>query len=247
MSVEKRPLAVNLKRVHLVDKFVANPLAGLFAAQDCPFCGLPSDSGQACAGCASDLPWNREACPLCAQPDSLGLPCRRCRRRAHRFDAAWCAFVLCSPIHERVLALKYRARFDAARLLGSLMADTLRDGGRPLPDLLLPMPLHWRRLMRRGYNQALLLANVIGRSLAIPVDARALRRTRATQDQIGQTAAARRRNLRGAFACKRSLSGLHVALIDDVMTTGASFDELARVCRAAGAARVEVWAAARTP
>ncbi len=219
--------------------------AAPLATEICLGCRLPASGGLLCEGCKTDLPWNREACPRCAMPSVLNLPCPACLRRPRRFDAAWTAFRLQPPIHAGILGLKYAARFEQARLLGELMAQGLRER-ETLPDLLLPVPLHWSRLMRRGYNQALLLSRVVGRELQRPVDAGALRRLRRSSDQIGQSARARRRNLRGAFDCQRSLEGLHVALVDDVMTTGATFDELTRVCRRAGATRIEVWAAART-
>lgn len=172
-------------------------------------------------------------------------PCAACFARPRRFDAAFAALRLESPVREAIHALKYGARLDRARLLGELMAEALSDRAEPLPDLLIPMPLHRWRLMRRGFNQAGEIARALARRLNLPVDVRCARRVRATADQIGLDAVQRRRNLRGAFSINRDLAGLSVALIDDVMTTGATFDELARAARRAGAARIEVWAAAR--
>lgn len=101
--------------------------------------------------------------------------------------------------------------------------------------------------MLRGYNQALELARVNSRISGIPCDARAAQRIRCTPDQIGNTSAQRRRNIKNAFRVTRPLHGLHIALLDDVMTTGATLAELARACRAAGAVKIEAWSAARTP
>lgn len=213
----------------------------------CLFCAAATDGAGCCDGCRADLPWNRIACPGCALPSTSGSLCPRCLRRPRRFDSAWSAFVLAAPVHGGLLGLKYHARFVQARVLGELMAQALRARSEPLPDLLLPVPLHWRRLMSRGYNQALLLARQIGARLDLPIDPRSLHRHGAGRDQIGQSAGARRANLRGVFSASASLKGRHVALVDDVMTTGATFDELARVCRRAGASRIEVWSAARTP
>ncbi|MDB5973223.1 MAG: ComF family protein [Hydrocarboniphaga sp.] len=218
----------------------------LAAPPTCLFCSSPTDGPGCCAGCRADLPWNRSACPGCALPSVLPQICPRCSRRPRRFDSAWSAFVLAAPVHSGLLGLKYHARFVQARVLGELMAAELRSRREPLPDLLLPVPLHWRRLIRRGYNQALLLARELGCQLELPVDTRTLRRPGAGRDQIGQSASARRANLRGVFSASGSLQGRHIALVDDVMTTGATFDELARVCRRAGAKRIEVWSVART-
>lgn len=231
--------------LRLVDNFRLG--LDLAAPTGCLYCAAATTGAGCCDGCRTDLPWNRPACPGCALPSATGLPCPRCLRRPRRFDAAWSAFVLAPPVHGGLIGLKYHAQFVQARVLAALMAEALRARGQPLPELLLPVPLHWRRLMRRGYNQALLLARELGRELQLPVDARLLRRHGAGRDQIGQSASARRANLRGVFGASASLHGRHIALVDDVMTTGATFDELARVCRRAGAARIEVWSAARTP
>jgi ComF family protein len=223
------------------------PWLDLASAPSCLFCSAATEGAGCCDGCRADLPWNRIACRGCALPSASGALCPRCLRRPRRFDSAWSAFVLAAPIHSGLLGLKYHARFVEARVIGELMASELRNRAEPLPDLLLAVPLHWRRLVGRGYNQALLLARDIGKRLDVPVDSATLRRSGAGRDQIGQSASARRANLRGVFSASASLKGRHIALIDDVMTTGATFDELARVCRKAGAARIEVWSAARTP
>lgn len=212
----------------------------------CLYCLQATEGAPVCPGCAAALPWNRSACPGCAEPLPAVTLCRACQKRPQDFDSAWTAFTLAAPVHQSVLGLKYASRFEQARLLGRLMAQKLAQRAEPLPDLLIPVPLHRGRLFRRGYNQALELARGIAEVLAIEVDARSARRLRATEDQIGKSRAQRRRNLRKAFAIGRSLDGLHVALLDDVLTTGSTLSELARICRAAGAVRIEAWAAART-
>jgi ComF family protein len=171
--------------------------------------------------------------------------CRYCTRRALPFDSALSAFRYAAPIDQAVQRLKYSADFLAARWLGDAMAAAARSRAPALPDLLLPVPLHRGRLLRRGYNQAQELARVIGRELGIANRPRLARRVRATADQIGQSAHDRRRNLRGAFAVDAAVRGKRVALIDDVMTTGSTLAELARACRAAGAIEVQAWTVAR--
>lgn len=215
--------------------------------QRCRACGGATGGALLCDPCTLELPWNDAACRRCARPMAAPGTCPDCLRHAPRFDAAWAAFRLQSPIRHGVHALKYHADFAQARLLGELMARRLVARSAPLPTRLVPVPLHPLRLMRRGYNQAVEIARGIARCSGIALELDAAKRLRATEDQIGQSRAARRRNMRGAFAVRTDLAGQHVALVDDVMTTGATFDELARACRRAGAARIEVWAAARTP
>lgn len=222
------------------------PLRRLFVDARCTLCAGSAADGRLCSGCRADLPWNRVACPICALPQkTVAHACARCAAESPPFDFAWSAFRYEGPLPMLIAGLKYHAQFRHARLLGLEMAEALARRAAPLPSLLLPMPLHPRRLRWRGYNQALELARGIGARLAIDIDAEALRRIRATPDQIGTSAAKRRRNVKGAFAASAVLEGRHLALIDDVMTTGASVAELARACRKAGAAKIEVWTAAR--
>lgn len=220
---------------------------GLIAPVRCIWCAAARARDGICAGCRAQLPWNRTQCPGCALPQAAASLCRFCLRRAHRFDSAWSPFVLAAPVQQAIHGLKYAAQFGPARSLAALMAEQLAAREAPLPDLLLAVPLHRGRQLRRGYNQAQELVRTLARRLSIEFDAAAVQRVRATPDQIGLKAAARRRNLRGAFRVQRDLSGRHVALLDDVMTTGATLDELARAVRAAGATRIEAWALARAP
>jgi ComF family protein len=215
--------------------------------QECRWCDAPATGICLCVRCAADLPWIEHACPNCARPQLHDQPCAACAKRPPAFDAAWAAFRFEAPIHRCILGLKYRASFVDARMLGNLLSARLHTHRDPLPQLLLPVPLHRRRLVQRGYNQALEVAHIVGKALSVPVAHDVALRVRATEDQIGKTAAQRRRNVRGAFALRGSVEGLHVALFDDVMTTGATLGELARVCRAGGAARVEAWSIARAP
>ena len=227
----------------MVDQWLAGLLHGLAPAR-CQYCGCTTPDLPICKDCHAALPWNDPACPRCALPQIHPSPCPACLARAPHFDSAWCAFRLESPIRQSIHGLKYHARLLQARMLGELMASALaaRDHW---PELLIPVPLHHRRLFRRGYNQALEIARPIAASGRIRLWPDAVRRIRATTDQIGTSASQRRRNVRGAFVADTGMAGRSVALLDDVMTTGATLNELARVCRKAGATHIEAWAVAR--
>ena len=230
----------------MVDSLLSG-LLHLLLPERCSLCRQPAP-GPLCAECREDLPWNRSACPHCARPQDSGTGhvCASCAATPPPFDAGWSAFRYQAPIDQAVHGLKYHAGFRGARWLGLEMARALARRPQPLPQLLLPVPLHAGRLRRRGYNQALELARALGGQLGVEVDARIARRQRATDDQIGKSAAQRRRNVQGAFMVDGGrLQGLHIALVDDVMTTGSTLAELARACRKAGAVRIEVWTAAR--
>jgi ComF family protein len=139
---------------------------------------------------------------------------------------------------------KYSGLLAVSELMGQLLASNLQVAS--LPELLIPMPLHPTRLQERGFNQATEIARVVAKTLDIPFSTKLCSRTRPTQPQTGLALKERKRNMRGVFACSQSLAGKHVALLDDVMTTGASLDALARTVKDAGAARVDCWVIART-
>jgi ComF family protein len=164
------------------------------------------------------------------------------------FAATWAPFRYAHPLDLLEARFKFSGDLAAGRILAELMIERARIDRPERPALLIAVPLHVSRLRERGYNQAFELAKPIAKALEIPLDRDRLVRTRATPAQTGLDAAARRRNLRGAFAVA-SVCALpsHVALFDDVMTTGATLRECALTLRRAGVTRVDVWALARAP
>lgn len=216
-------------------------------ARRCLYCGASSAQIAICEGCAASLPWIQQPCPGCALPQNFDGLCRRCLKKPMPFDAAWAVFRLDAPVQQAIHGLKYHAGFLQANLLGELFAQKLGRRAQPFPDLIIPVPLHRTRLMRRGYNQALEVARIVKQNLDIRIGSDLAKRVRATPDQIGLSRTQRQKNLRGAFAVDAHVEGKHIALLDDVMTTGATLSELARVARHAGAAKIEAWAIARVP
>lgn len=231
----------------MVDKYRAE-IADFLAPARCHWCGARC-ADVACASCAAALPWNAPACRCCALPlgfSSSLSACNACLSDAPPQDRAWAAFRYEAPVAEGIRELKFHARLAPAHVLGRLMAQRLAARAEPLPELLVPVPLHDARLRRRGYNQALEISRELARRLSLRVLPHAARRSRPTLEQTRLDAAERRRNVRGAFTVEEdALRNRHVALLDDVITTGATLAELARAARAAGARRIEVWAAAR--
>jgi ComF family protein len=163
---------------------------------------------------------------------------------------SFAAFRFEPPIDQLIRDLKYQGVLPNARVLGVLLAAAVRERGGDLPGLLLPVPLHPARQRERGFNQAQAIARYAGRMVEIPFVAGAVRRMRNTPSQTGLDSQRRRRNVRGAFAVDDGhvaalRSAAHVALIDDVITTGSTLGELRQLLRAAGVRRVDVWAVAR--
>jgi ComF family protein len=188
-----------------------------------------------------------------APPDTPphDLVCGRCLRRPLPWDQAIAALVYGFPADRLVCRFKFNRDLAAGVVLARELLDAIRRSGQDLPHAIVPVPLHRTRHFSRTFNQAELLALHLGRELGIPVHSRLLARSRRTSAQSGLDAAARRRNLRGAFRLaaprERLPPGCHLALVDDVLTTGVTLAECSRTLKRAGAARISVWVVARAP
>lgn len=264
------PDAVNLNPPFRVDG-LGTRLARRIWRPRCLLCGEAGHLGlDLCAACAAALPWNRCACVRCGLPlprtadvpddggrdgtgasgptaaDTEAVTCGACLRRPPPQARCIAAFRYAPPLDRLMPRLKFHADLAAGRLLSRLMASCLAGADRP--DALVPLPLHRSRLRERGYDQALELARPLARHLVLPLRGDLLQRVRATPPQSRLDAAQRRRNVRGAFAVDttRRVPG-HVALLDDVMTTGATVHAAVRALKRAGIARVDVWVCARVP
>ncbi len=222
----------------------------------CLLCGLRAAHLQAglCRGCLADLPWLHAHCRQCALPlpqaDAL---CGQCLQRPPPFAHATAPLLYRFPVDSLVPAFKYHRQNAYGRLLAQLMllhlTHYLAQFPERRPDLLIAMPMHSARQAQRGYNQAFELARPLANALQLPLERRALQRSRATQPQQGLTARQRQQNLHEAFCCSQpaQITGRDIALVDDVMTTGTSATEATRTLLRAGANSVQIWCAARTP
>jgi ComF family protein len=218
----------------------------------CVLCGVEAADARLCADCAALLESNESACARCAEPLPMPTPlCGKCLQRPPAFDAAWAAYLYRAPFDHLVQRLKFNQALAVARALlpdwSAALRSHLQTRPEPPPQALVPIPLHRSRLRLRGYNQALELARDLGRELGLPVLPAALVRARATTPMPGLDLAARRRNVRGAFAVGPAPPPARVALIDDVMTSGATLNEAAKTLKQAGVAWVDVWVLARRP
>ena len=212
----------------------------------CVLCGRAGVGGRdLCSGCVAELPYIQSSCARCAIPLPQAGTCGRCQQNVSSFDLVYATFSYQPPIAQLIQGLKFNSQLYNARLLGELMAENLSSQHVELPDALIPVPLHAARLRERGFNQALALARPIAKKLALPLAAGCCQRVRSTSAQTGLDAKARRRNLKGAFELVRKLDVTHVAILDDVMTTGSTVEILASTLKQAGVERVDVWLCAR--
>lgn len=218
--------------------------AGLLPRQ-CFLCGGSANGTRLCSGCAAQLPEEPVAhCPVCALPSVDDMVCGRCQREPPAFDRTIAAHLYVFPFDRMVHALKYRGDLSLAAYFGGELAKLMLA---PEYDLVVPMPLHAKRLRLRGFNQAVEIARPFAKMHRLHLDLGSVRRIRDTQPQADLPWLDRKANMRGAFACDIRLDEQRVLLIDDVMTTGASLDALALALKAAGAARVDNLVVARTP
>ena len=215
----------------------------------CPACGNTCEPGShgLCAGCERCLPHLTRSCPVCALPyenTAISGVCGRCQRHPPAFHSAVCLFHYAPPVDHFIRSIKFHHDLGLARLLGRRLAVQLRDIGWH-PEVILPVPLHPARLRTRGFNQALELARPAADWLNLKPDIDGVERVRDTPSQTALTLKDRRKNLRGAFHASRDYAGKSVAIVDDVMTTGHTVENLARSLLQAGAREIRVWVIAR--
>ena len=207
-----------------------------------------------CADCFKQLPHNASCCVRCALPlpEEAGATvlCGRCIKKAPAFDYAYSLFRYEADIIRLIHQLKFAEKITYARSLGELLLMMWQAESSAVelqPDCLLPVPLHPARLRQRGFNQSIEIARIISSRLQIPIEYDAVIRQRQTTSQTGLDARQRRRNIRGAFEVVTEIKAKHILIIDDVMTTGSTVNELARVLKKSGVQCIGVLSVARAP
>jgi len=222
---------------------VLKAIGDLLFGGSCFLCRGKADA-LLCAECDADLPrLGPERCPRCALASPAGALCGRCLAQAPAYDATRAALAYRFPADALVQALKFRGELALAPFLGELLARCVAAMD---VDYVVPVPLSGERLRSRGYNQALEIARRVARSAGVQLAPELCERTRDTPAQTDLPLAQRSKNVRGAFRCPRLLAGARIAVLDDVMTTGATLEEVAATLKRAGAARVVNWVVART-
>lgn len=218
----------------------------------CLLCGNKTSRGtDFCEACEQQLPWLPPGCQRCAIPladAEFSELCGQCLTRPPSFTRTEACWLYRPPITSLVARFKYQRNLAYGRNLAGLMAVRLQNTYResPLPDRVTAVPMHYRRRWQRGFNQSEAIARQLSGTLLIPYQ-NLLTRQRYTPAQQTLDASQRKENLHQAFSCKPSVTGLSIAVVDDVMTTGATAEEISRTLLAAGATEVHLWCLARTP
>jgi len=249
----------------MVDKWL-NYILSSCLPQPCVVCGglrtSPTSPGL-CSGCKQELPVLGDCCLGCSNPldDMRSLMgqhpwsqlvqtryCGHCLTKPPCYDRSICFFPYRPPFNQLVTALKFSGTLAHARLLGQLFAEQLAmtlDDDETRPDIIIPVPLHATRLRQRGFNQSLEIARPIAKQLSIPLRSNLVQRRRATEPQSSLNLKQRRKNIRGAFTVTSTINHTHVAILDDVMTSGATVDALANTLKRHGVETVSVWCLCR--
>lgn len=217
-----------------------------------PTCILCSGKGfnrlDICHDCYMQLPWALHQCPRCAAPlpetSPINLICGECLHQAPAFDSTMAVFKHQHAIRYMVTQLKFNAQYKHARLLGTLLSDALKTQV-DRPQAIVPMPLHPNRFRERGFNQSIEIARIISKNLRIPLLLNHCTRHRDTLHQTLLTRAERQKNVHNSFKLINPIPFSHIAILDDVMTTGSTLHELALVLKNAGVERVDAWVCSR--
>lgn len=211
----------------------------------CLVCAARASAANLCDGCRTELPYlSHEQCPSCGVPTLGSQRCGACLAHPPAFDAVVVPCAYAFPLDRLIQRFKYTGSLPVAPLLADLMAEPIAQ--RPRPDMMIPIPLSSERLRERGFNQSLELARLLSKRTGVPLAPDACIRVRHGAAQSALPWSERRANIRGAFGCTADLRGCTVAVIDDVLTSGATLDEIARTLKHRGATTVIGWVAART-
>jgi ComF family protein len=217
----------------------------ILPAQPCLLCGSMSPDGLWCAACDASLPYlDTPHCPVCALPTPGGAVCGHCLADPPLFTRTTAVFGYAFPLDKLIQNMKYGEQLALASAFATKLVQ--RIDSHDLPDLVIAMPLHPAKLRERGFNQSLLIARAVARELKLELLPDACRRVRDTPPQSVLPWKERKQNVRDAFSCDLDLTGKRVALVDDVLTTGASLNALAAAARKRGADQIAAWVIART-
>jgi ComF family protein len=201
-----------------------------------------------CAACYHALEKMEDQCYCCAKPfaihSSTPRLCGKCQKNPPAFNKTYSPFIHQGAIRYLINQLKFKGAYKNSRLLGLLLANYLEKNAE-LPGLIIPVPLHSNRYKQRGFNQTHEIAKTIAKELDLAIDISCCQRIKNTPHQISLTAKQRRKNIKNAFQVTKLPKVNHIAILDDVMTTGATANELARRLKIAGVNRVDVWLCAR--
>ena len=213
----------------------------------CLICSEIIEHPPYCEQCYSTLPFYYFSCSQCGQPLFTNYDyCGRCIESPPWYDACFCPFEYQGTIKKRIQEFKYQEKPELALNLANLLSIEIQAQNINLPDLIIPVPTHTKGLQTRGYNQALLIAKKVAKNLGVPIAADFVIKHKNTEKQASQTLKKRQTNLRNSFKVEQYYAAKSIAIIDDVITSGATVNEISKTLKKKGVHYIQVWAIAHT-
>ena len=217
--------------------------------QNCAQCQAPNrlEDHPYCQDCYLELPFQHHSCQQCGQRFAAPTDyCGRCITNPPHFDACFCPFQYKGAVKAAIQDFKYYEKPETVKQLAQLFIKELESNGVEHPELLIPTPLHTSRLRARGYNQSLLLTKQLSKQLDIPYNSKAIIKNKKTAPQARLKLKERQRNVKNCFQLSTFINAKNVAIIDDVVTTGSTANEIAKILKKNGVDYVHVWGLAHT-
>jgi len=212
----------------------------------CALChALQAETLSLCSACLNDLPWIDNFCYSCGMPLGISDTCGSCLILPSVLNQTICAYRYAYPLDLLIRRYKYKQKLDLIQPLVSVLSEKILATSETLPEVIVPVPLHFNRLFNRGFNQSLEICKILSRIINVPVDNNLIARVRDTTPQFKLTSKQREENLRGAFKITTCRTYQSLAIVDDIITSGATSDEIARLFRRSGVKQIQLWALAR--
>jgi len=212
----------------------------------CALChALQAETQSLCRSCLKDLPCIESSCHICGMPLSSSDTCGSCIILPTVLDKTICAYRYAYPLDLLIKRYKYKQKMDLILPLVSVLSEKILANSEALPEVIVPVPLHFNRLFKRGFNQSLEISKILSRIINVPVDNNLIARVRDTTPQFKLTSKQRKSNLKGAFKITTGRTYQSLAIVDDIITSGATGDEIAQLFHRSGIKQIQLWALAR--
>jgi len=217
-----------------------------FILSRCALChALNAKTWSLCGACLNDLPCIEKSCHICGMPLDVSDTCGSCMVLPAVLNKTICAYRYAYPLDLLIKRYKYKQKLDLILPLVTVLSEKILANPEPLPEVIVPVPLHFKRLFKRGFNQSLEISKALSRIINVPVDNNLIVRVRNTTPQFKLSSKQRKKNLRGAFRLMPGRIYQSVAIVDDIITSGATGDVIAQLFRRAGIRQIQLWALAR--
>ncbi len=239
-----------MKDIH-IQKVLVSKVLNFFFPPTCSICKITSDTSiNLCSNCKNNMKINSCCCDICGEPLSNNtqdkIICGKCLNLTPYFDHVFSPFIYENNISQIIQQLKYGRKLANSHILAEVFLSELRNATEIMPEALIPVPIHKSKIKKRGYNQSIEIFHHVAKQLHIPFEKTCCQKIKNTDSQSTLSAKERQNNIKNSFKIIKPVNYKHVAIVDDVITTGATANELSRLIKQHGVARVDIWACARS-